>query len=713
MPELGFGQKAPGIFWENWEKSKGSEVAEKVRYFRDEYMGSVRSRRTERVVAKASFDAYIGINGKQWDPVALGVLAEQGRPANTFNIIKPNVDKVFGQIVMNPNTINFTPQNQENISTTNVIQSLYEYDYERGNYKKEWSRFTKDLLIHTGVLEMYIDYSNSKLGNVGIRALNRYNDVEFDGYWNSDNIKDCRYIFKSTWLTARQIKDTYRTKSGDIDASIAAYEQIQGMEDWAETKEQLADRSQDFYDTTNNRYRVIEVVYMQRVPKTRHYDKKIKKFLEDNAKPDLRKIQDQTIIKIESYEDICKMITMAPGVNSGLVLQEGDHPVQAGRLPFFVASADNTMGDRQGVVTGMIDAQVTLNKRSSMLTGNQITSANGSLIYKESFFKDSSEANRFKKYRTVPGETFRASDDMKLQDGIMAVPQGNMPEGMLQSIDKMEEFIEKYTNSTAAVSGRSEGANESGTLFESKKIQSQVAHVSIAEVLAQADKEIAEAYFYVCKKVYAGPHRQMRNSKNGKLIEVNKRIAENNFDLDEFNNDNAETNATVNRYLAGGDGHIVINEIAKLPYHDVIIKRSELGLDQKQRALSIYAEMQQRSTNPMLKALYEKAMIPLMDIPEEMIEPMQTSSDIWVEFQSAQIMTQIQTMKNNTTQSNIQTQQLVAQTQGPQGEEVQQPGQLPPPQGAREAANAPGQGNLPQGVAQDQTGANNQAQSDF
>jgi len=118
MPELGFGQKAPGIFWENWEKSKESEVAQKVRYFRDEYMGSVRSRRKERLVAKASFDAYIGINGKQWDPVALSILAEQGRPANTFNIIKPNVDKVFGQIVMNPNTINFTPQNQSNISST-------------------------------------------------------------------------------------------------------------------------------------------------------------------------------------------------------------------------------------------------------------------------------------------------------------------------------------------------------------------------------------------------------------------------------------------------------------------------------------------------------------------------------------------------------------------------------------------------------------------
>lgn len=705
-----------GLRWQNFESQKddGSidfEMQKKkqidaTQYWASCYTNSINMRETETENVKNSMNAYIGINNKQWDSKSVSALIKQGRPVNTFNVIKPNIDKVYGQIVNNPNTITFTPINQGMGSGTNIVQSLYDYDYERGGWEKEKHRFVKDALIHTGVLEMYKDYTHSKIGNVGLRSLNRYLDIVFDPYWNTDSMSDCKYAFKSTWMTERDLKDNYRLKSEEIDNAIRSFERMDGIQDYQEDVVSLQERNTEFYDQQRNRYRVIEVVYMQRIPKDRIYSKKLKRLMEENELPDIKRTSDITIaenedyVKLTEYEDVCKVMTIAPAVEHGLILQEGDHPVQVGKLPFYVASADNTMGERQGLVTGMIDAQMTLNKRTSMITGNQITATNGAIIVKENFFKNTGEAKNFEQNRNVPGKVFYADDNAKLQDGIMPVPQTRIPEGLEESIQWTERFMENYTNSNAAVSGRSEGANESGALFEAKKIQSQIAHVGIMEILAQVDKEIAEDYFYFHKKIYSGKYRTLTNAKTGEQFEINKPM---------HVTDPEVQNGQFNEYLANADenGWFKVNDIAKLPRHDVVIKRSELGLDQKQRSLSIFSEMSQRTKNPILQSIYEKAMLPLIDMPEQYVPQAEDAADIFIELQLAQMKNNIKLLGDGMVQSDINTQMLQAQA----GQQMQQPPQQA--MDARQVANTSGNGNLPENVASDNSGANNMSASDI
>ena len=706
-----------GLMWQNFESQRddGSidrelqrkKQVEASMYWATSYTNAIRARQTETDTVKASMDSYIGIGGRQWDAESKKTLIKQGRPVNTFNLTKPNIDKVYGQIVNNPNSITFTPINKGNLSTTNIVQSLYDYDYERGGWEKEMHRFVKDTLIHTGVLEMYKDYTHSKLGNVGLRALNRYLDIVFDPFWNTDKVSDCRYAFKSTWMTDRELKDNYRTKSKEIESAIDSFERMSGISDYEESAECLQDRDTEFYDQSRNRYRVIEVVYMQRIPKERIYSKKLKRLLEENELPDIKRTSDVTISdseeysKLIEYEDVCKVMTIAPAVEHGLILQEGDHPVQVGKLPFYVASADNTMGERQGLVTGMIDAQMTLNKRISMITGNQITATNGALIVKEGFFKNKEESKNFEQLRNVPGKVFYADDNMKLQDGIMPVPQSRIPEGLEDSINWTERFMENYTNSNAAVSGRSEGANESGALFEAKKIQSQIAHVGIMETIAQVQKEIAEDYFFFHKKIYSGKYRTLTNAKTGEQFEINKMVNV---------RDEEVKNGQFNHYLASADedGWFKVNDIATLPRHDVVIKRSELGLDQKQRSLSVFSEMSQRTKNPILQSIYEKAMLPLIDMPEKYIPQAETASDIFIEFQLAQMKNNIKLLTDGMVQSDINTKMLEAQSEQQLGG-GEQPQQA---MDARQVANSQGMGNLPEAIASDSSGANNQSASD-
>jgi len=685
-----------------WQ-SKRTNNTEKVAYFATEFTNSVKANREDRQNAEASFNGYVGIGGRQWPNKAKLDLEARKMPVNTFNHIKPKVDKVAGQLILNPNKISFGAINQDKISAGNIMDSLYEYDYERGNWNKAKNRWIRDILIHTGVIEMYVDYTHSKLGNISLRALNRVTDIEFDGYWNNDNIVDARMIFKPVWLTARQIKDQFGKSSQEIDMSIREYERLSGMDSNAASLQELSNRyDNEFYNSESGRYRVIECVYMQEIEKKRNYSEKMKRFLNENENPDTRR-QQGDVIKVDTiWESVCKVMTIAPGLDNGLVLENGLHPVQVGRLPFFIRSSDNTMGVRQGKATGMLDAQTTVNKRISMQTSNQITSANGALLYHEDLFKNSAVENDFVQNRTVPGKSFPVDNNADLRSAIAPVPTGTQPEGLQQSIDSAIQFMDTYINDTDASSGRSGGANESSVLFVNKRNQSAIAHVTVAEEIAQGEKEMAEAYFYLAKAVYKGVNRRFRNSKTGEKMEINKRVQ-----LDEFQDQDAPANATVNKYLASNQA--VINEIENLPRHDIIIKRSELGLDQKEKSLSIFSEMSQRTKNPILQSQFEKAMIPLLDIPEDQIPDMMAAGDIFTEFQLEQIKAQISAMKLQTAQGAMQLQQMQAQA----GQPTQEGQQAPQPQGdARTAGNGAGQGSLPQSIASDSSGSNNQAASD-
>ncbi|MCP3682240.1 MAG: hypothetical protein GY861_06060, partial [bacterium] len=637
------------------EKIKQERNAiENTRYWSTMYINTVTANKQDRDNFRASEDIYVGINKAGWDPESLETLEKQGRPANTLNIVKPNIDKVYGQIVRNPNKITFTPSNQENVAKTNIVQSLYDYDYERGDYSKEWNRFVKDTLNHTGVMEMYKDYTHSKLGNVGRKALNRFIDIEFDEFWKTDNIRDCSHAYKSSWMTARQLRDNYNVRNNDeIDLAIKNYENRDGAMDSIEEPQYLAETDSLFIDGAGQRFRVIEVVYMQTVYKEKLYSKKLKRYLDANENPDIKRDDKGTIVENDDYVkridtvNICKVMTIAPGLVHGLILQEGDHPIQVGHLPFYVASTDNTGGVRQGVSTGLIDCQSTYNKRNSMITGNQITSGNGGLIVKEDFFKDEREFKNFQKNKATPGKVFKAASDARA-DGIMQIPRSDLPQGTQDSVQQMFNFAEWYTNTTAAVSGRSEGANESGVLFRDKKDQAQVAHVGIVEILASVEKMWAEDYFYACKTVYKGKERDFTNAKTGAQFTINKKVL----------TTPEESNYTIVGELAN---YKTVNEIATLPRHDVVIKKSELGLDQKQRALSIFAEMSQRTKNPIAQSIYEKAMAPLLDMPEQYVSQLETAADMFIELQLAQTKNNIKLLNDGMVQSDVNTKMLASQ----------------------------------------------------
>jgi hypothetical protein len=292
-----------------------------------------------------------------------------------------------------------------------------------------------------------------------------------------------------------------------------------------------------------------------------------------------------------------------------------------------------------------------------------------------------------------------------------------MPPDLQASIDWTQNFLSIYPNNTDAISGNSGGANESNILFESKKGQAKVAHAGLVGVFEDIKDQDAEDYFLLHKVVYKGPRREMR-SATGDKIDINRKVAPN---LEQAVKAKMP-NATVNYYLAGVpvgsavEADVVIfNEIAKLPRHNVIIKKSELGLDQKQQTLSLFFQMSNSTSNPISKSIYEAAMAPLLEVTPDIAEKLKVAGEINFELQIAQVKGNIITINSQNAIAEVNAAQAMQQLQ-----QMGQPprvGQEAPPEqpngDARTAGNAPGQGNLPVPIADDASGTNNKSASDI
>jgi hypothetical protein len=640
---------------------------ERVSYFQREYEGFRDHKNSDRPRMERNFGLYSGVNFKQWTQSQVSALNDEKRPVLTFNYIQKYVDTVHGSLMQNPFDVHFDPIDPSATTGVNIMQQLYDYDYERGDWEMEHSKVIRDGLIYKGVGEWFIDFRHDSLGNPGYRHNNPAVIFE-DPFWQSDDIKDCRMLFKTSQMTAQQIKDTYNKKSQEIDDAIRQVELLSHNYD-SNKINQMCSRDKDYID--GDRYKVIEAVYMQRIKKNRIFDKTKRNFLDvedEEIQRDMMRLQGESLVLMPQEYSVCKIFTFCPGIDLNMVLAEGDHPVQIGRLPFDIWSSKNLFGQRQGLVDILADAQVALNKKESVIMHIQSLAANGVEFVEEDMFVDEGDFQNYVDNKNKPGTVIKVASG-SLQQGKQApVKTSAIPQDLIQSLQRTVNFMQEASSVVAATQGKSEGANESGILFQSKRTQALVPLELLNKSIKRLISGMGESYFYLAKKVYSDAPRYFKSKKSRQFIAINQEIS------------------------PTGD---ISNDINAIPRQNVIIEESQSGLNKRQELLAQNAELSQRMTNPALKASFDKEMIKYTTLPEEAkMQAIKRAED----FEALQ---------------DLQIQVQMAQLKASLGQLGQPPQEGEPPQGAREIANHPGQGNLPQGIAGGETGANNQSPSDM
>lgn len=664
------------------------EAFSKVTWLKEQYLQwiDVQRRNGYRDRLEKNFRYY---NGDQWDAKSLTSLNEQKRPAHTYNYYQGTIDVIQGQLEKTPLSTNFDAIQRSLTDEADIVQQVYDYDYERGDYEFKDSLFTRDGLIITGVQKMIIDYRHDPLGNIGWLNVNPIYVVE-DPYWQSDDIMDCRGVYNFSWMTPSSIKSQFHKSTEQIKEAIKRHKDKTASQ---EITNKIADRSPEFYDHKNDQYLVIEFCYQKKVKAKRVFDTENGVFDERFDNEAFQNLsneefeyamfsQGQSYKMVPGERTVIKVVTICPGISRDLILEDGDYPLQLGRLPYVFWAPKNSYGYRQGVGDKLIDPQDVLNKRESVATHMLGTAGNGNYLIEEDAFSDVSEEIKFKNKSSSGGQVFKVSEGAISQQKIKLQDRPQPPNEFWAAADRAKLAVGELGDVSPTDKAMSQGANETSLLFDAKKEESLTKRDTMMKALKKAAQEKGEMYFYAFKQVYSGPKRRFKNRKTGNEIIVNNFVSDENGNV------------------------VVINDVMNLKRHNVVIKEDMFGLSRKKENLHKYVELSKIMTNPILRAQYEKLILKYTDLPEQEVAKLEQYADDFTSFQQKQVLLQNKSIDAQLSQLEQPPQQQPQQTDMFQGLD------------AKQLARLPGLGEIPggAGIAGKESGANNtpnSAPSDF
>jgi hypothetical protein len=363
----------------------------------------------------------------------------------------------------------------------------------------------------------------------------------------------------------------------------------------------------------------------------------------------------------------CKVLTIAPGISSDLILAEGEHPLQVGHVPFFFWSAKSLWGESQGVIDLLFDAQEVLNKDEASVTEILGKAANSGLLGDTELIPDKEQQEKLVTEGNKPGTVIWATSTggRSIKDAVVPLQSANVPPEVLNRLERTRQFLQSFL--PAPMQGMGQGANESNQKFSATLSQSLVKFEPLNQILPAA------------KQVYSGTKRRLFNRKTKKAFQINRPLAA----MPE-----GEDNDSV---IAMDDklGLPVENPVEILDRYDVLVMQSPRGATMRDEMSRQSMNIVSVTQNPLLRSEAEGVAIEnLVGVPEEQKDRMREAVKVYSDFQKKQLVGQGMQM-------DMQTQQMQQQMQ-PQP----QPGMVPgaPPMGPKEIAKGPGMGPIPDNV---------------
>lgn len=575
----------------------------------------------ERKRMLRNYDYYDGVDHRQWqDKDLVAQLAKDGKPAHTFNWIMGLVDSMVGHLMQAPVGIKFVAPGIGSKEQTDALQALYAMDSERDDYESKFYRWMTDTLIHTGVLQLTWDKSDDRLGNVGVIVRNPKHVVR-DPYWNSGKMRDSRATFVYSWMSADQIKSTWRTKDAFVDAAISQY-----AYQTSNNEPLQADRSQPYYDKDGNLFKVIEAHWCDTESVLEVLDTATGATIGKFSGPDYDGYSKDTLQAAAALENpdwkvvstekpVSKIFTFCPALSRDLVLEEGKYPLQLGRQPFLFFSYKEDYETRQGAVDKLIDAQDVFNKRQSMVSHalGGSTGAGVTLAERSVFNGDQEKIDDFQARITQNGQLIEVGDGALSEKRMREVNRPQIPMDILKSTEDQRVYLQDLAGITPGMQGYGDKSDESGKLYASKVRQAMIGLEMFSEAYKAKLREFARMYQAAAKQVYSGPSRKFIDAKKN----------------EEF---------WINRTLVAPDGSVVkMQYVEEMPDYLVVVEEQRIGKANRESQIATYVELLRYVRNPIAVAMLETEIMRNLDFGEESTARFEKAANAWIEGQVAQV----------------------------------------------------------------------------
>lgn len=604
---------------------------------------------------------YSGVDMGQWPAEAVEIMQQAGYPTHTINFAQGLIDTALGHVLQSPTDIKISttdPQSKEDVS---IMQSLYDIDYSTGEWAKAFKQMFLDGFIQRGWVQLLPVVTNDVRGNVGLEVVDPAH-IYVDPFWISDDIKDCREIFKCVWLTPDEIKAAYDFKGEEIDDAIAEFKNYSTNN--PTMIETLFDRSTDFYDVDENRYKVIERHYIEDINKDVIVDTFTGKQLKKKQWPEGARKLKGAVLKawlVANFKDrykvfsktehVSKFVTIAPALGLDFCLEKGKYPYQFGHVPFFPWSYRNMYGEPLGMMDLIADAQIMLNKRESQITKilNQRTAGNWT-IEADAFDNDPAKIRDAQRRITMTGQTFIVTPGSNNQNKIKSLTDNFQINDLRQQTQVIENYLQKITNITPAMQGQLQSTQESGVLYEQMQAQSMTVMEMTIDSIKQFMKAFGQCYLKAAVEQYGEAPRELYDKYSGVRVTINQPVYDERTQEVVYN-----------------------NELGDTDWYAVTIDTKRLSEGFKKNRIASFAAMLNAMESPAARAVLEYEIVKLSDISDEAKELLDSSFKS--QYESAMAQTQAITAQSMAT---AQQASMMGQPQGtpqgiPQGQPQGQP----------------------------------------
>lgn len=646
----------------NLESVPGVKGAEKVNYILGEYNAALDFNYEALERTSESFNLYSGINESQYPDEIKAKMAEENRNPFQANFIRSKVNGLAGSIIKNFFDISYEPINGEHTDLTRYVKNLMLSDKEKLDWNSVYKDTVIDGLIHLGIEEMYISFRYSPLGNIGFRRI-LPGHVLLDPNWLSNNAWDLRRIWKSAFLTPREIKEIYKTKAEEVDNYIKTKLGIPSkFDNGDDTKGYPHYGMNEIY---GDKFRVIEFHHLEKekrkvevvVSDGTVVPEGPNEFKREWAIANGIDLSDGVMSREEDF-DCYYVTTICPTLSRYLVLEDKKALIQIGRLPFFPWSCARINGINSGIPDLLKSIQRTYNYRESMMDYMISSSANGAAMIDPDVVDG--DENRM---RLIAENWNKPNFKMFTRSGALAsgrefikeFPKTQVDYGVVNEINRMIDMADMVSQQPAAMDARSEGSEESGILYARKQLQAEVTQTILLKGLEQHHNEKGEAYFLLAQKLYSGVYREFYFSETGEKIEINKPIIT-------------------------PSGEHIENDISTLPRMKVIVSQSPEGITNRAVDRAVNTEIL-RMIPPelaMSRSLAVKNIMNTLDISRNEKQRYEESADIEYMLSKERAITELMRLKTTQLQMQAQLGQL-GQPQIPNMNQIEQ--QQKQPQG--------------------------------
>jgi len=475
--------------------------------------------------------AYHAVDGGQWPTQDIVKLNDVNRHAAQFNIIAPKVDTLSGELLSERYDHDYKPVEGVRDSLTKAVADTWHADKELCRYEEQIEKVVTDGLVYGGDMKMMISHKYNSLGNIFFKRVEPGYLVR-DPYWRTDDDSECEKAWEVFYMDGIELKRKFGISNAIVDTAVDHLQNFGG--DYEHPDNNFNKRIQ--LQTIGHLFRVIEYHWMETLKTTRIVGQKLNSdrwlpfpITEDKAKlKDFmfqNKIDPHTMMPTEYDDPIHKFRIICPQVELTKVLREGMGKIQVKRLPYFNFSAGRAFGQNKGIVDDIIDIQETINKRESKLTDLVSTATGGGKLANRDLFKTPDEQAEFEKRANDPSYVgWVDGDELTNNRALHYLNTNQYPSTLINQLERMWDVIDRVSRVPAAMSARSESANESGILLARKLAVARLANVTLFNRLKAFRHSLGEAYFEQWPWAYKGLRREF-STKDGKHnVVLNERV---------------------------------------------------------------------------------------------------------------------------------------------------------------------------------------------